>query len=114
MDAGMTGGAQGNQPARVLVAGPAVVDGQIPLRPTAAAAAAVARENRVAVAGEAPAGMRLALVAAPAQSGRPEPGVAAGTEKPGLPGKRVGRRRRPARGKRRLGRSICHFGSGTG
>src|SRR5215203_4375463 len=62
------------------------MDRQFIGRPTGAAAAAVALQNLVAVAGEAAAGMRLAPVAAGTQSGTKQAGLAARTEEPGLAG----------------------------
>ncbi len=59
VDAGMAGGTQGNQEARVMDARTAVVDGEFTIRPTGAAAASVALQNLLAVAGEAAAGMRV-------------------------------------------------------
>jgi hypothetical protein len=85
VDAGVAGGTESNQPAAVMEAGPTVMHAELPLRPTAAAAAAVALENRVAMAGEAKPRVRPASIAAPAQTGSPEEGVATRTEKPGLP-----------------------------
>ena len=85
VDAGMAGGAQSNQEARLMDAGSAVMDRQFMGRPTAAAAAAVALQNLGAVAGEAAAGMVFLPVTAGAQSATKEAGLPAGAEKPGLP-----------------------------
>ena len=59
VDAGMAGGAQSNQVARLMDPGSAVMDRQFIGRPTGAAAAAVALQNLVAVAGKAAARARL-------------------------------------------------------
>ena len=72
VDAGMAGGAQGDQEARLMDPGPAVMDRQFTVGPTAAAAAAVALQNLVAVAGEAAAGMPFLPVTARAQSATKE------------------------------------------
>jgi hypothetical protein len=62
----------------------AVVNSELTFRPTRTATT-VALENRVTVAGEAKTRVRPASIAAPAQTGSPEEGVATRTEKPGLP-----------------------------
>jgi hypothetical protein len=85
VDAGMAGGAQSNQEARLMDPGSAVMDRQFMGRPTAAAAAAVALQNLGAAPGEAAAGMPILPVAAGAQSAAKQPEAAAGAEKPGLP-----------------------------
>ena len=82
---GVAGGAEGNQKARVMNARPAMVNRQLPLRPTGAATAAVALENGVAMSGEAEAGVGLSRIARSAQSGTQEACLPAGAEKPGLP-----------------------------
>ena len=53
VDAGMASGAQSNQEARLMDPGSAVMDRQFMGRPTAAAGAAVALQNLVAVASKA-------------------------------------------------------------
>ena len=85
VDAGMAGGAQGDQPAAVMDAFLTMMNREFIGRPTAAAAAAVALQNLVAAPGEAAAGMPILPVAAGAQSATKEACLAAGTEKPGLP-----------------------------
>ena len=69
----------------LMDAGTAVVNGELPFRPTGAAAAAVALEHGFAVAGEAEAGVGLPQIASAAQSGTKQLEAAAGAEKPGLP-----------------------------
>src|SRR5215204_5464189 len=60
-------------------------------------AAAVAVENRIAVVGEAPPGVRFPPISAGAQTGSTEAGLAARTEEPGLAG--GGRREEAPRGR---------------
>ena len=71
-----------------------VVHREFPFRPTGAAAAAVAVEHGLTLAGKAAAGVRFAPVTAGAQSAAKQPEAAAGAEKPGLPTaqRRVARR----------------------
>ena len=57
VDAGVAGGAEGNQEPGLMDSGSAVVDGEVLVRATGLAAAAVAGEHRLAVVGEAAAGM---------------------------------------------------------
>ena len=104
MDSSVAGGAEGNQKPRVMNAGPAMVNRQLPLRPTGLTAAAVAIEHGFAVAGEAEAGMRLPRIAIPAQAGAKQLEAAAGAEKPGLPA----RRKRRAEGRRGRARRRSH------
>ena len=97
VDARMTGGAKRQQKTRVMDPGAAVMDGEFLLCPTPPAAAAVAVENRIAVAGEAPPGVRFPPIAVGAQTGSTEAGLPARTEEPGLAG--GGRREEAPRGR---------------
>ena len=64
VDTGMAGGAKGNQKPALMDARTAVMNGELAIRPTGPAAATVALEHGIAMAGKAPARMRLAGVAA--------------------------------------------------
>ena len=83
MHAGVAGGADGDEALEVVAAGLAVVDGQPFPAPAGLALAAVAVERRLALAREAPAGMRAARVAAAAEAGDGRQ-VAAGAEERAL------------------------------
>ena len=110
VDAGVAGGAQGNQKPALVNARATMMNGELMGRATGAAAAAVAIENGVAVSGKAPPGMGLAGVATPAESGSPEPSFAADTEEPSLaaqPKRCAGGRRRRARRRSRIHGEIC-------
>ena len=85
VDAGVAGGAQSNQVARLMDPGSAMMDRQFMGRPTAAAAAAVALQNLVAVTGKAAAGMSFLPVTPGTQARAKEPEAPARAEKPGLP-----------------------------
>jgi hypothetical protein len=85
MDPRMAGGAERDQKSRLMEAGPSVVDGQFPAGPTAAAAAAVASEDLLAVFRQNGAGNALAGIAAGTQAGGKEAGRAAEAEKPVWP-----------------------------
>jgi hypothetical protein len=80
VDAGVAGGAERDQKPRLVDAGPSVVDGQFPAGPTAAAAAAIAGEDLLAISGETAPGTRLPAKAAGTQAGREEAVLPAGTE----------------------------------
>jgi hypothetical protein len=84
VDPGVASRAQGNQKTPLVQPRTAMVHGELTLSPTRAATA-VPVENSLAVTGEATAGMRLARIAAPAESGAQQTCLAAGAEKPGLP-----------------------------
>ena len=86
VDAGVAGGAQGNQQPPLVDAGTAVVNGELTLGPTPLTLAAVANEHGFALAGEAEAGVGLPRIATRAQAGAEEACLPAGAEKPGLPG----------------------------
>jgi hypothetical protein len=79
----MAGGADGDQAIQIVAAGLAVVDGQPFPAPAGLALSAVAMERRLALAREAPAGMRAARVAAAADPGNGRQ-VAAGAEERAL------------------------------
>jgi hypothetical protein len=81
----MAGGAKSNQKPALVDARSSVVNSEVPLRPTGATAAAVTIEDRIAVAGEAKAGVGLPETAGSAQSRTNEMEAPAGAEKPGLP-----------------------------
>ena len=113
----VAGRTKGDEQARLMHTGTAVMNGELSLRPTGAAATTVAFENCVAMAGEAKARVRLAGVAAAAQSGSPELGITTTTEKPGLPARskgRAGGRRGRARRKDGWSRKICYAVQSTG
>jgi hypothetical protein len=85
VDARVAGGTKGNEQTPAVDAGTAVMDSQLIGIPTALAAAAVALQNFFPMPGKAAAGVCLPPIAGPAQSGTKEAGLAARTEKPGLP-----------------------------
>ena len=85
VDAGMAGGAHGDQPAAVMDSGMTVVHREFTGRPTAAATAMITIQDFLAVAGEAAARVGLPPIARTTQPGTKEPEAPAGAEKPGLP-----------------------------
>ncbi len=85
VDARVAGGAKGQQKAGVMEARSAVVDGQLPIRPTALTTTAVAIQHTFPVAGKAAAGVGVPPVTSRAQSGTKQLEAAAGAEEPGLP-----------------------------
>ena len=103
VDAGVAGGAKGNQQTRPMDSRAAMVNGEGTLGPAALAAPAIAGEDLLAVTGEAAAGMRLARIAADTQSKGVQLGGATKAEKPGLPARQgAGGRRKQARGRTRF------------
>jgi hypothetical protein len=83
MHAGVAGGADGDEEVEVVAAGLVMVDDQPFPAPASLAPAAVTGERRLALAGEALAGMRAARVAAAAEPGNGRQ-VAAGAEERAL------------------------------
>ncbi len=106
VDAGVAGGAEGNQQTRTMDSRAAMVNREGTLRPTALAAPAIAGEDLVTVTAKAAAGMRLARIAADTPSHGVQLDGATGTEKPGLP------RHPPAGGRRKQARRRTRFDEG--
>jgi hypothetical protein len=78
-------GTKSNQHAALMNTGTPVVNRKLAVGATTLAPPTVALEHRITLSGEPEAGVRLASITPAAQTSSPEPIVATGTEKPGLP-----------------------------